>query len=77
MQQTVRFPNTNKAAVKKLKFIYNLLWTDNKTKSVMQKLYTTRFIKKDKKGKKQAPIKYENVIKEKYKNSLRNKKLQS
>ena len=43
----------------------------------MQKLYATRLIKKDKKGKKQAPIKYENVIKEKYKNSLRNKKLQS
>ena len=43
----------------------------------MQKLYATKLIKKDKKDKKQAPIKYENVIKEKYKNSLRNKKLQS
>ena len=67
----------NKAAVNKLKFIYNLLRTDNKTKSVTQKLCATRLIKKDKKDKKSAPIKYENVIKEKYKNSLRNKKSQS
>ena len=43
----------------------------------MQKLCATRLIKKDKMDKKYAPIKYENVIKEKYKNSQRNKKLQS
>ena len=43
----------------------------------MQMLCATRLIKKDKKDKKYAPIKYENVVKEKHKNSQRNKKLQS